>query len=271
MKHARYIFLALTFMVIEIHAQAITTNIDGDTAEIFVSLPGDIAADFTLTFDEVIGLTETNLGITAELVNINDVNLLSRLPDSLLTSIPAAFPMMITVEPLFEAGFSFSGSVTIDIHTHNLPYVLNTPLRLFKAPLGGPFKDITDTTSSGSYRARGDSGSFSQFLVIADNRPTSQVVSVKLAQLQADLASWQSLINPSTFLLLDSKVTGIEEAINKTDFVNAQILISEFLVIISQNSGTQIPDIWRSSRDIVNVAGELAAAAKTLKYSIRIL
>jgi hypothetical protein len=33
-------------------------------------------------------------------------------------------------------------------------------------------------------------------------------------------------------------------------------------------SGSQIPDVWRSSRDVTNVAGSLRSAASTLRYSL---
>jgi hypothetical protein len=37
---------------------------------------------------------------------------------------------------------------------------------------------------------------------------------------------------------------------------------------VKQNSGAAIPDVWRSSRDVVNVAGDLRAGASTLKFSL---
>ncbi|MCW8870136.1 MAG: hypothetical protein OQK49_05475, partial [Proteobacteria bacterium] len=84
MKFKIALFLVLTLILIQSNAQSITTNINGNSAEIYVSLPGGLAADFTISFDNVIGLSAQNLGLSAEVVNVNDLNLLDRLPSGLL-------------------------------------------------------------------------------------------------------------------------------------------------------------------------------------------
>jgi hypothetical protein len=44
--------------------------------------------------------------------------------------------------------------------------------------------------------------------------------------------------------------------------------IQLFADTVKQNSGAGIPDVWRSSRDVVNVAGDLRSSASTLKFSL---
>ena len=265
------LFVVLAVLSMQANAQSISTQINANSAEIQLSLPGGLAADFSIAFENVVGLSEENLGLAVELLDLNDINLLNRLPSGIFNSIPAAFPMMITVEPAYDSGLSFEGLVTIDIHTHNLEYTENTPLRLFKAPLGGDFRDITDTTSSGSYRARSTTGTFSQFIIVADTRSANQVSTEKLSLLQNDLAGWQSEIDPAVYLLLNSKSIDIANEFNQANYVAAEMKITEFSQLVSQYAGAGIPNVWRASRDIDNVAGELLAHAKTLKFSVRLI
>ena len=105
-----------------------------------ISLPGGIGADLTLAFEQVVGLTPANVGLNASLVSPLDTTLLARLTQA---AVPGAFPLLIRIEPPADGGLSFSGPVTISLHTHNLPYLPGTLLRLYAAPLGGPFEDIS--------------------------------------------------------------------------------------------------------------------------------
>jgi hypothetical protein len=38
--------------------------------------------------------------------------------------------------------------------------------------------------------------------------------------------------------------------------------------VVVANSGSAIPNVWRSSRDLVNAAGLLRAAGETLRFSL---
>jgi hypothetical protein len=161
--------------------------------------------------------------------------------------------------------------VTVDIHTHNLNYSADTPLRLFKAPVGGDFRDITDSTSSGSYRARGSTGKFSQFIIVADTRSHLINSQIKLAHLSDDLSAWQSLIDPVTYTLLSAKLSEMTTEFSSANYSTVNTKIAEFINLVNQSAGSNIPNIWRSSRDIDNVAGELVADANTLRYSVRLI
>ena len=43
-----------------------------------------------------------------------------------------------------------------------------------------------------------------------------------------------------------------------------------FINLVKANSGTAIPNVWRSSHDLVNVAGLLRSAASTLRFSLNL-
>ncbi|HEY0230971.1 MAG TPA: DUF6689 family protein, partial [Dokdonella sp.] len=167
-------------------AATVVVSIDGNVAHADISLADQAGhtyeADVTITFDSPLNLTADSLNLTAQLVDPNDPSLIVRLPHLLfipLVSIDPAFPMMITVEPpptphLFSSAFdgpedgtgilSFINTYEFELHTHALACTPDSPYRLFKAPLGGDFDDITSDVASGSVRMRGRGGAFSQFL-----------------------------------------------------------------------------------------------------------
>lgn len=242
--------------------------IDGNEARAGISLPGGIGADLTIGFEQVVGLTPENVGLSATLVNLTDPDLLARLLGQ--GSIPALFPVLLRIEPPAEGGLSFSGITSISIHTHNLLFVPNTPLRIFAAPLGGPFEDITESMGMGSYRARGCKGSFSEFLILADLRPLRTAIAEKLDRLDDVLDENAARIDPAVLAQLTSLAAEIRaaHAAGKTRLAIEKT--ESFLNLVKSNSGTAIPNVWRSSRDIVNVAGLLRSAGLTLRFSLNL-
>ncbi|MDC9503889.1 hypothetical protein PSH98_20570 [Pseudoalteromonas sp. Angola-18] len=58
----------------------VSVNIHGNSAEAIIELPGGVSADITLEFENAVGLTAQNLGISAEVVDITSQALLQRLP-----------------------------------------------------------------------------------------------------------------------------------------------------------------------------------------------
>ena len=249
----------------------LTVDVQGNTVEAVVQLPGDISADLTLRFENAIGLTSESIGITAELIDVTDLSFLNRLPAGLNVTPATAFPLMITVEPIANSGFAFSGLTTVDIHTHNLEYTTNTPLRFFKAPLNGEFKDITMTMGSGSYRARGSTGKFSQFIIVADLRAPLVVVNEKYDDLVNAFNGFSNQINPAIFSELLQDLNDVQQLVVAQNYSAASNKLNEFNRRINDNRGINIPDVWRSSRDINNVAGELMAYANTLRFSLRLV
>lgn len=260
---ASLFFTAITY------AQPIDLKIKKNKVIAKIELAGGVETDLELSFENSLGLTKDSIGITAELVDITDPALLSRLP-SALTTTPAAFPMMITIEPPASMGLGFNGVTHIDIHTHNLEYTPNTPLRLYKASLGQDFRDITVTTGAGSWRARGHMGDFSQFIVVTDLRTSGTVINAKLNRLQTLLTSYSNQMDTVTATSLSDKYNELANAVSQQDYSQALVHATEFNDIVSSNRGENIPDVWRSSRDITNVAGELMAQVETLSFSLRL-
>lgn len=252
-------------------SEPLSIDIQGNKVEAVIHLPGGISADITLQFENTVGLTKDSLGLSAELVDVTSLSFLDRLPD-VTNIVPAlAFPMMITIEPKADSGFSFSGLATVDIHTHNLEYTAGTPLRFFKAPLNGEFKDITVTMGAGSYRVRGATGGFSQFIIAADLRASLVVVNNKFNDLQTALNDFAAQIDSDVYTQLLQDLADINQLILLQEYNAASNKLNAFKRSVNDNRGNNIPDVWRSSRDIRNVAGELIAYANTLRFSLRLV
>ncbi len=121
----------------------------------------------------------------------------------------------------------------------------------------------------GSYRARGSTGGFSQFLIIADLRGDADVVEAKLDLLDATFAAGSSSIAPTVRGNLQSSLNAIRAAWNSGDVRGAMTAATSFgdAVKAAANAGN-MPNVWRSARDLQNVAGNLRAAAGTLRFSL---
>ncbi|GJM09725.1 MAG: hypothetical protein DHS20C11_20010 [Lysobacteraceae bacterium] len=243
----------------------VTVTVNGNTLVADISLANGIGADLTLEFESAIGLTASSVGISADLISRLDTSLLTRLPDGLV-SVPGVFPLLITIEPPSDQALSFSGPVTIDLHTHNLVYTNHSPYRLMKAPLGGDFYDFTQSLGAGSVRSRGRTGGFSQFLIAVDLRDYATVVDDKYA----DLSAWVTdpAIPKTLVSQLQAKVSASEAARDAGNYIAASDRISELISLVESNAGSSIPNVWRSARDLNNVAGELVGRAASLKFSL---
>ncbi|TWX72774.1 DUF6689 family protein [Colwellia sp. C1TZA3] len=262
---------AILLNTISFASEPLSVDVQGNKVEVIVHLPGDISADLTLQFENAVGLTRDSLGLSAELIDVTSLDIIDRLPNGLNITPAAAFPMMITIEPKANTGFSFSGVATVDLHTHNLEYTAGTPLRFFKAPLNGDFKDITETLGSGSLRTRGTTGKFSQFIIVADLRAPIVVVEQKISDLQTALNAFSPQINAAVYSALLQDINEINQLISTQDYNTASNKLNAFNRRINDNRGINIPDVWRSSRDIRNIAGELMAYANTLRFSLRLI
>jgi hypothetical protein len=241
-------------------------EVEGNSVLGRVEFPPNLAVDVTLEFEDALGLTLDSLGISARLVN--GLELAGRLPQGV--SLPGALPVLLRVEPPAAGPLTFAGVYTLEVHTHNLPYLPNSPLRLFKAPLGGAFTDMTASMGAGSYRARGTSGDFSDFLILADIRPLTSVAQSKFDAVEDLLADhWQEL--PAE--LGDALVTELDEAWSDYAagaYAAASQSMAEFEGLVRDHA-SEIPSVWRASRDLVNVGGDLRAAASTLQFTLNLL
>ncbi|QWP79090.1 hypothetical protein J5226_12175 [Lysobacter sp. K5869] len=251
----------------------VTVAAAGDHAEATVRLPflpgwpGPVVAELLLDFEDASGLSPASLGISAKTVSLYDPNLLARLPDTDLTTLPASLPMLITVQPPLSGGLSFKGSGRAEIHTHWLPYAAGTRLRLFKAPLGGAFYDVTDEIAAGSVRARGTYGGFSQFLILADARPTPVVIAAKLQRLRERV----DLLPPSEQPAFDALLDDVETALAVPDYAAALAAADAVRARAVARGGSFIDNEWRATRTVRNDAGELVAGAATLRFSVAYL
>ena len=245
----------------------VTVQASGDTATIEVRLGNDVLADLTLSFDDATGLSPSSLGVSAHLVSPNATSLLNRLPDPQLVQVPGALPLLVTIEPPANGGLSFERSVRVELHTHALAYTTGSSFRLFKAPLGGAFRDITDEVAPGSVRARGTTGGFSQFLVLADVRETDDVVALKVAWLRDRIDGLPSAEQPAFDAYLDT----VEAAVASADFANAIAALDLFRARAAARAGNELDATWVPTDRSGNDAGELIAGAATLKFSVAYL
>ena len=185
MKGARIFFatlvLSLSFGLLPAAAQSlpVQVTVQGNTATAVIGNPLSPAADVTLQFEDATGLSASSLGLSARLVDVTDPAILARLPDPTQNLLPAAQPLLVTIAPPATGGLSLRGVVRFELHTHALPYALGSSFRVFKAPPGGNFRDITHEIAQGSVRARGTTSGFSQFLVLTDLRATDAVCSTR--------------------------------------------------------------------------------------------
>jgi hypothetical protein len=248
----------------------VSTEVAGNTATVQVGTigaDGNPLADLTFTFDEVNGLTAQSLGVSAKLVDLQDPALLARLPQLSLSALSSSLPLLVTVEPPAAGGLSFRRSGRFELHTHALAYAAGSSLRVFKAPLGGQFRDVTEEIAPGSVRARSRYGGFSQFLVLVDVRETSTVVAEKIAYLRGRVDALPS----GEQAAFDARLDGIEAALARNDYAGAIAGIDAIAARATDRAGTHIPDVWRATRDVENLAGELIAGAATLKFSVAYL
>lgn len=260
---------ALLFASFAVSAQAVPVSVEvnGEVATVRIGSAVAPLADLTLSFDQASGLSASSLGVSAELVNLSDPAILSRLADPQLLQVDPAFPLLITVEPPASGGLSFLRTVRVEVHTHALAYSIGSSYRLFKAPLGGQFSDISDEIAPGSVRARGTTSGFSQFLVLTDLRQSDVVVTEKFAALWATLATLPaSEREPLATLLANA-----EAAVAGKDYVSAGNGLDAFRAEVAARAGKGIDQQWRAGGSLANPAGALLAGAATLKFSITYL
>jgi len=245
----------------------VSVNASGNVATVQVGTTTAPLAELTFTFDDASNLSPASLGVSAKLVDLNDAALLARLPDLRLTKLDSALPVLITVEPPATGGLSFRRTGRFELHTHLLTYSLGSNFRVLKAPVGGAFRDTTEEIAEGSVRARSRYGGFSQFLVVADLRETSDVVAEKIAWLRNRVSTIPSAERPYFTTQLDA----IEASVAAGDYASAITAVDLVSARAQARAGNGLLAEWRATRDGDNQAGDLIAGAATLKFSIAYL
>ncbi len=228
---------------------------------------GGYSADLTVEFEQVVGLNLSNLGISVQLIDPLDASLLARI-GSVSTAPLSGFPVLVRIEPPAAGGLSFSGVVKVELYTHDLQYVAGSPFRMYSAPLGGTFVDVTSSNASGSYRSGGSKGTFSEFLLVADLRSLDAQVVEKFDRLNDLLSTHAATMPSSVYDDLVDLADAAAAAYDADDVAGAIGLVEDFDAKVLEHSGDDIPDVWRSARDLTNVAGLLRAAAATLRFSL---
>ena len=257
----------------------VIVNASGNSAVADIALAGagvTYRAQATIAFDAAQNLSPTELNLSAQVVDPLDPALLARLPacvNPLLgcVSIDANFPVLISVEPLnLGAGnLSFRNTYEFEVHTANLTYAPYSRYRLFKAPVNGMFADTTEAIESGSVRARGRGGSFSQFLVVLDARPSQVVELQKNSALQARIGS-SVLTGPLQDTLL-GLLGNVNAALAASNYVLAISNVDQIMNTVQAHAGADIANTWNSNHLLANDAGDLLSLAQTLRYTLVVL
>lgn len=247
-------------------ADPLNVSIDGNVFSADLQVPGGFSTRLTVTFENAVGLSADSLNVSATAVNPLDAALLSRLGSS-VAGIPAAFPVLVKIEPDPAMGLSFSGVVTVELYTHDLEFVAGSPLRLYSAPHGGSFEDITVFHGSGSYRSGGTKGNFSEFILALDARSPLLASSDKMVRLRSLLDSNAAAMDAQVYIELSDLLAGAESALATNSLVAAVTYVEAFADAV-ENHGTAIPSVWSASHSLDNVSGKLRAAAATLRFSL---
>lgn len=241
-------------------------TISGNELTARIDLAGGIAADLTITFENVVGLNPGALALTATAVNPGDLGLLARLGSGV--SIPAGFPVVVRIEPTASSALSFEGVYNLSLYTHNLTLGANSPLRVYRAPQDGSFQDMTGYLQAGSVRAGGSGPGFSEFLIAADTRPVDSVIVGKFDALQNHVSANGAAISPAVAADLQQRLNQARAAYNTGALAAAIDAVAAFGEEVKKQSGAAIPNVWRANGGPANVAGLLRSSADTLKFSL---
>jgi hypothetical protein len=125
--------------------------------------------------------------------------------------------------------------------------------------------------SSGSIRARGSTGQFSDFIILLDNRPSASVIDDKVASLSSIVNGNRDKISALLETAIDSGINDVQSALTVNDDDAALVAVDSLISLIDNASGSEIADVWRSSGDVVNVKGLLLTQLQTLRFSLRTL
>lgn len=261
-------------------APIINVTVTGNAAlaniEVFLPVPLlSYTLDFGIQLEQPVNLSRDCLGISATVVNLVDV--IPRLPpiDAANLNLPIALPVMVQVVAPAPCGLEFLDGANVDIYTTELlAPVADAELakfRLYKAPPGGQFLDITNAVERGSVRTRGTTGGFSDFLILIDLAFND--TAAKRGKVESQLDYLQArLVNPAISSAARQTLTATlaqaRAAYNEAAFAQAAGYAQAFEVQVRDLAGEGIPNRWRSARDLDNVAGDLIGFAKALQFNL---
>ncbi|MEO1367103.1 MAG: DUF6689 family protein, partial [Acidobacteriota bacterium] len=240
----------------------------------FKGLSDCYEGDLYLIFDEPAALVVDSLIITVDAIDPDDPNILSRLPSS-STFIPTDFPVLIRIVDDGTDGFTFSNRWEMEIETRELAFNDRSPLRLFRAEEGCPapgcpFEDATFSSGFGSYHVRGSFGTFSEFVVAADMRPTRSVVASKISSLSLQVDEYvnDGEISAPIGVSLQAELTSALTALGQQDLDTAFFHLINFVILVEINAGNGISAIWDPDEGLESAAGVLLGGGESAIFSI---
>jgi hypothetical protein len=243
-------------------------RIDGNVVEADFAVKSS-SGTLTIRFESVSGLTVQSLGLSIEALDPESKQVLRRLMPGI--SIPMKFPVQIRIDPPAGDGLSFTGVVTVEIYTHDLQLAADSKYRMLSAPHDGTFVDVTQSVSAGSIRPKSTKGNFSDFIIGIDKRPMTDVIESKFLHLAALLDEHEPRVSPDLHAELEDLCSAAAAAYANGELVSAIAYLHAFHDRVQAESGSGVPDVWRASGDLVNVAGKLRAATDTLRYSLTLI
>ncbi len=105
-------------------------------------------------------------------------------------------------------------------------------------------------------------------MIAVDFRSSDVVIADKLDKLEELLEDYESSMPTGVYADLDTRLAAI-----RTDYLGGSLTaaitkVDAFIAEVAAHAGTDIPNVWRSTRDLQNVAGYLMAGADTLRFSL---
>ena len=234
-----------------------------------VVLDNGMDLQLSVAFQQSVGLNENNVKVSIQVLDPNDPRITNRLPDYFQTSAVNGFPVLISVQPRHDRGFSFSGEAEIEIYTQSIDYEKN--IRLFRSHAGGQFEDITTLTAAGSYRARGSTGHFSDFILLIDDRDQDVIAAAKARDLAHYLYSHVFSMEDQFGSEIQALSRNINEHVQQGRYRAAASNLNNMLRKLETANDMTMPGVWRSTGDLENVQGELLTKGRSLRYTISTL
>jgi len=250
----------------------VVTIIDGRKAHADISLPapggGSYTAEFEIEFENPQNLTVACLGLDADVLDAGEIaDVESRMPAVGNQVVDTAFPVRVTVEPPSGCGLQFDDEVHVEYHTVDLAYAPFSPYRLMKAPIGLAFHDVTGAVASGSVRARGSGGSFSEFVIVKTLvQDYAGDAGDGYDALEARLDD--PAIGLSAQLTLQADLAVSRAAFDAANYAQAIAHLDDLDLHCAALGGPALPNVWRSARDLANAEGELVTLSGNVKFAL---
>jgi hypothetical protein len=246
-----------------------SVSINGNVLKAKLQVTSLIEVDLVVEFEKSIGLSANNIDISASLVDVNSSSVTNRINVDDIKVIPS-FPVVISITPKVNSGFGFEGLASVEIYTKSIDYNVAMPARLFRSHDNGNFEDITSMVSAGSIRARGNTGSFSDFMILLDERSNVDMIEDTFSQLNQLFNQHSDKVLQILGMSIQTSIISLQQALLMSDFATALELTESLISLTESATGDQMSNVWRSSNDLINMQGELLTRLKTLRFSLRV-